>query len=72
MDQNGNVLPYFQEPISLSVTGDIALIGPDVISLKGGMGGTYVKSLGRVGVGQLTVKDVSLSFEVKINDNKHK
>ena len=72
VDQNGNVLPYFQEPISLSVTGDIALIGPDVISLKGGMGGTYVKSLGRVGVGQLTVKDVSLSFEVKINDNKHK
>jgi len=85
VDQNGNVLPYFQEPISLTVTGDIALIGPDVISLKGGMGGTYVKSLGREGVGQLIVKpmtanlstlqapgnpqDVTLSFDVKINKN---
>ncbi len=73
VDQNGNVLTYFQEPISLSVTGDIALIGPDVISLKGGMGGTYVKSLGKEGVGHLIVKsqgephDVILSFEVKIS-----
>lgn len=71
VDQNGNVLPYYQEPISLSVTGDLALIGPDVISLKGGMGGTYVKSLGKEGLGQLTVKpfDVTLSFEVKIKKN---
>ena len=73
VDQNGNVLTYFQEPIRLTVTGDIALIGPDVISLKGGMGGTYVKSLGKEGVGQLTVKsqgephDVTLSFKVMVS-----
>ena len=52
---SGNLLPFYQEPVQLSVTGDIALIGPSVISLKGGMGGTYVKSLGREGQGTLTV-----------------
>ena len=51
----GNLLPFYQEPVQLSVTGDIALIGPSVISLKGGMGGIYVKSLGREGQGTLTV-----------------
>ena len=52
---SGNLLPYYQEPVTLTVTGDIALIGPSVISLKGGMGGTYVKTLGRAGQGTLTI-----------------
>ena len=52
---SGNLLPYYQEPVTLTVSGDIALIGPSVISLKGGMGGTYVKTLGRAGQGTLTI-----------------
>lgn len=69
---SGNLLPFYQEPVQLTVTGDIALIGPSVISLKGGMGGTYVKSLGREGQGTLTVSapgapDVTIEFQVSLS-----
>ena len=68
---SGNLLPFYQEPVQLTVTGDIALIGPSLISLKGGMGGTYVKSLGREGQGTLTVSapgapDVIIDFQVSL------
>lgn len=57
VDQNGNVLPFFNEPVQLETEGDIALIGPKCISLKGGMGGTYVKSLGTPGEGRLIIRN---------------
>lgn len=44
VDQEQNVLPYYQEPFRLEMRGAIRLIGPEVISLKGGMGGVYVRS----------------------------
>ena len=56
IDQNGNVLPFFNEPVHLKSEGNIAIIGPSCISLKGGMGGTYVKSLGQKGKGILKVQ----------------
>ena len=69
---SGNLLPFYQEPVQLTVTGDIALIGPSVVSLKGGMGGTYVKSLGREGQGTLTVSapgapDITIDFQVSLS-----
>ena len=69
VDQNGNVLPYFFGPISLVAEGAVALIGPSLISLQGGMGGTYVKSLGKPGQGTLTLQcsqaaPVTIAFEV--------
>ena len=44
-DENGNLLNYFNEPVSLSAEGPIEIIGPKLISLKGGMFGTYVKTV---------------------------
>ena len=55
-DAHGNVLPFYQEPVQLVAEGDIAIIGPDTIALQGGMGGTYVKSLGRDGQGTLLIR----------------
>lgn len=49
VDDHGNVLPFYQEPVRLITEGDISIIGPETIALQGGMGGTYVKSLGRSG-----------------------
>ena len=49
VDENGNVLPFYQEPVRISLEGPAKLIGPDVISLKGGMGGTYLKTTGESG-----------------------
>ena len=54
-DQNGNTAHYFQEPLRLRASGSVSLIGPDVISLKGGMGGVYVRSKG-TGDGSLLIE----------------
>ncbi|MBE5819185.1 MAG: glycoside hydrolase family 2 protein, partial [Clostridiales bacterium] len=37
LDENGNLLPYCNEAIKLSASGPIEIIGPDMISLRGGM-----------------------------------
>ena len=55
LSQDGAVLPYYQEPLSLSVSGPIALIGPDVVSPRGGMCGTFVKTTGETGEAALTI-----------------
>ncbi len=55
-DQNGNLLPYYQEPLKLSVQGPVRLIGPDIISLKGGMGGTYLRTTGESGEAVLFIE----------------
>lgn len=71
VDDHGNVLPFYQEPVRLITEGDISIIGPDTIALQGGMGGTYVKSLGRFGQGalllqSLTAGEVRIPFQIKI------
>ena len=57
VDENGNLLPYFQEPVQLKCEGALELIGPDIISLQGGMGGTYVKTIGKTGSGKLMISN---------------
>ena len=37
VDDHGNVLPFYQEPVRLITEGDISIIGPDTIALQGGM-----------------------------------
>ena len=71
VDDHGNVLPFYQEPVRLITEGDISIIGPDTIALQGGMGGTYVKSTGRSGQGALllqsrTAGEVRIPFQIKI------
>lgn len=55
VDQNGNLLNFYNEPLQFEVTGPIELIGASVVSLQGGMGGTYVKTTGESGVGTLKI-----------------
>ena len=55
-DQNGNVLPFYQEPVELETEGPIAVIGPKVTLLRGGMGGTYVKTVGKSGRAVLKIR----------------
>jgi beta-galactosidase len=77
IDEWGNTLPYFQESLSLETQGAIELIGPVVLSLKGGMGGTYVRTKGIPGVGELIIRqaqlgEYKLSFRVEISVNYRK
>ena len=54
-DEHGNILPFSNDPLTLKTSGPIELIGPSVISLNGGMGGTYVKTTGKTGKAKLTI-----------------
>lgn len=45
VDEHKNILHYCSEPIKVRVEGDIELIGPDTLSLSGGMTGIYVKTV---------------------------
>ena len=54
-DEYGNVLPFSNDPLSFTVEGPIELIGPSVIALQGGMGGTYVKTTGKTGTAKLSI-----------------
>ena len=70
IDQNGNVLPFANEPLKLSVEGPIALIGPELISLQGGMTGTYVKTTGEKGSAYLIIESgferpIRILFDVR-------
>jgi beta-galactosidase len=42
--------------VILEAQGEIELVGPSVVSLQGGMTGTYVRTTGNSGSGKLLVK----------------
>lgn len=65
VDENENTLYYCGEALRLSVEGPLELIGPEIVPLRGGMTGTYVKTTGEKGTGILTVSNPQLG-EVKI------
>ncbi|MBO4374684.1 MAG: glycoside hydrolase family 2 protein [Lachnospiraceae bacterium] len=70
VDASGNVLPYFNDPVMLETEGCIELVGPSVTALSGGMGGAYVRTVGKKGKGTLKARTVeglkvSLDFDVK-------
>lgn len=66
VDEDGNYLPYYQDPISLEAWGAVELIGPNIISLKGGMAGAYVKTKGMHGEGGLIIVQRELgTVEIK-------
>lgn len=66
IDENQNLLPYYQEPIKVETEGPVAVIGGDVLSLKGGMGGLYIKTVGEKGKAQ--VRLVNAQFDTVVID----
>ena len=54
-DQNGNSLPFYQGSVLLRTEGPIEIIGPSLLQLRGGCGGTYVRSLGSPGNASLSL-----------------
>ncbi len=69
VDENQNIIPFYQEPLKVEVEGPLHLIGHDVLSLKGGMGGLYVKTIGEKGTAKVRLinpqlETVEVDFEV--------
>ena len=71
VDENGNTLIYSSNAIKVSVEGPVKIIGPDLISLKGGMGGLYLKTTGKPGKATITLVssnlgEINIPIEVKV------
>lgn len=69
VDENENLIPFYQEPLRIEVEGPVSVIGDDIISLKGGMGGFYIKTTGEKGSVKVRlinpqIETVELEFEV--------
>ncbi len=65
-----NIQPYVQLPVFFEASGAVALAGPSAASAEGGMTGTFVKTKGESGSGNLKVScegcaPVEIKFTVK-------
>ena len=56
LDENGNLAPYAQLPVTMKAEGAVALAGPALATAEGGSLGCYVRTLGRCGEGTLTLE----------------
>ena len=69
-DTRGNTLPFFGEAVSFETEGPIRLLGPKQTVLRGGMGGTLVRTTGKPGEATLTIRadgaePVKIAFTVE-------
>ena len=55
VDKQGNIMPYFQEPIMIQTEGAGNLIGPSLLTLVGGQIAFWVRSNGEIGILRITV-----------------
>ena len=70
LDGFGNIAPYAQLPVRLTLEGAAQLVGPDVVTAEGGMCGTYIRTTGEPGAAKLTISadglaPVVIEFTVK-------
>lgn len=72
VDQNGNVLPFYGGSVRLKAQGPIEIIGPETVQLRGGYGGTYIKTDG-IGFGKAALilegeqmQKVKIDFETVV------
>ena len=73
-DSSGNTCPYVQLPVKLELKGDAELIGPDTITAEGGICGTYIRTIGKPGKAELTIKcsgleDVRMTFDISVKQS---
>ena len=70
LDEYGNVAPYAQLPVRLTLEGAAQLVGPDVVTAEGGMCGTYIRTTGESGSAKLIVsadglEPIAVEFTVR-------
>ena len=71
VDENENLLHFYNEPVIMETEGPVEIIGPAIVSLKGGMGGTYLRTTGKPGKAVLKLRteqteEVCLEFMVEV------
>ncbi len=73
-DENENILNYFNEPLRIEVEGPLQVIGPVVTSFRGGLAGTYVKTIGEEGEAKVRLyadgmKVQEITFQIGEGEN---
>lgn len=56
-DQDENRLPFYMGSVSLKTSGPIEILGPEVAQLRGGCGGTYIRTTGETGEAALILEN---------------
>ena len=69
LDQCGNLLPYFDDPMEISLDGPGRIVGPELVMLKGGVAGLYIEAGDAQGQLTLTARcrpfaDQTVTFKV--------
>lgn len=64
LDQVGRKMPYFAEPVTVTVEGAARLIGPSLLPLRGGSTGFWLESTGENGPVTVTVTNDRLGEQV--------
>lgn len=70
VDENDNLLTHYNEPVMLSVTGPIEIIGPKLLTFRGGLTGVYIRTIGEEGNASLLIEadglaDVKINFDIE-------
>jgi beta-galactosidase len=72
-DEFGNVMPFYNRPAGIEVSGDAEVLGPSFVDINGGMGGTYIRSVGKEGGATVKISlpdnglTASLDFTIGMN-----
>lgn len=56
LSKEGNPMIYANDPVIVEVSNNLEIIGPSVVPLRGGAGGTYVKTIGKGGKASVTLR----------------
>jgi len=70
VDELGAVASYAQLPVTLKLTGEAELVGPEYVTAEGGMCGCYIKTVGKTGTARLEIsaaglEKVSVEFVIR-------
>lgn len=66
VDQNGHILPYAHDALSIETTGVIEIIGSKLISLQSGVAGFWVKASTK-GLGTIVIKHEEYTIIEEVN-----
>ena len=69
LDQVGNPLAFLSDPLCIAVSGPVRLIGPETVSMSGGIAGFWLETTGAEGAASVEVcttrfDTVSVAFDV--------
>ena len=64
VDEYENLLNYSNEPVKIEVSGPVEIVGPSVVSLRGGMSGTYIKTTGEAGQASVNISNPQLGEQI--------